>query len=55
VHVARMEAKICAFEVLVRKPEGKSPLGRPRRILDNIKMECVECESGPVSLTGCSE
>jgi hypothetical protein len=29
--------------VLVGKPEGKSPLGRPRRILeDNIKMDPQE-------------
>jgi hypothetical protein len=31
-----------AYRLLVRKPEGKSPLGRPRcRWLDNIKMDLV--------------
>jgi hypothetical protein len=29
-----------AYRILVRKPEGKSPLGRPRRRwVDNIKMD----------------
>jgi hypothetical protein len=38
-HVARMEAKRNAYTVLVRKPEGKSPLRRPRRrLVDNIKI-----------------
>jgi hypothetical protein len=35
------------YRVLVRKPEGKRPLGRPRRRLkDNIKMDLQEmgCE-----------
>jgi hypothetical protein len=34
------------YRVLVRKPEGKSPLGRPRRRCeDNIKadFQAVEC------------
>jgi hypothetical protein len=31
------------YKVLVRKPEGKGPLGRPRlRWEDNIKMRCLE-------------
>jgi hypothetical protein len=33
-------AKRDAYRILVRKPEGKRPLGRPRsRWVDNIKME----------------
>jgi hypothetical protein len=29
-----------AYRILVRKPEGKRPLGRPRRTwVDNIKMD----------------
>jgi hypothetical protein len=33
--------------VLVRKPEGKMPLGRPRRIWeDNIKMDLQDVEGG---------
>jgi hypothetical protein len=30
-HVARMGEKRNAYRLLVRKPEGKRPLGRPRR------------------------
>jgi hypothetical protein len=30
-HVARMEEKRNAYRLLVGKPEGKRPLGRPRR------------------------
>jgi hypothetical protein len=38
-HVARMAAK----RILARKPEGKRPLGRPRRRwVDNIKMDLRE-------------
>jgi len=38
-HVARMGAKRGVYRVLVRKPDGKRPLGRPRRRWeDNIKM-----------------
>jgi hypothetical protein len=41
-HVARMEKKRNAYR-LVGKPEGRSPLGRPRRRrLDNIRMDLVE-------------
>jgi len=31
-----------AYRVLVRKPEGKRPLGRPRRRWDNIKIDLQE-------------
>jgi hypothetical protein len=31
VHVARMGDRRSMYRVLVRKPEGKRPLGRPRR------------------------
>jgi len=31
VHVARIGKKRCVHRVLVGKPEGKRPLGRPRR------------------------
>jgi hypothetical protein len=30
-HVARMGKKMNAYRILVGKPEGKRPLGRPRR------------------------
>ena len=42
-HVARMEDGRGVHRVLVRKPEGKRPLGRPRRSWeDNIKMDGVQ-------------
>jgi hypothetical protein len=38
-----MGEKRNAYRVLVRKPEGKKPLGRPRRrCMDNIKMDLRE-------------
>jgi hypothetical protein len=38
-HVARTGEKSNAYMILVGKPEGKRPLGRPRRRwVDNIKM-----------------
>jgi hypothetical protein len=38
-HVARMGERRGAYRVLVGKPEGRRPLGRPRRRWeDNIKM-----------------
>jgi hypothetical protein len=41
--VARMGEKRNAYRVLVGKPEGKRPLGRPRRRwVDNIKMNLRE-------------
>jgi len=39
-HVARMGQRRGVYSVLVGKPEGKRPLGRPRRRWeDSIKME----------------
>jgi hypothetical protein len=38
-----MDEKRNVYRLLVGKPEGKRPLGRPRRRrLDNIKMDLVE-------------
>ena len=46
-HVARMEDRRGVFGVLVGKPEGKRPLGRPRHSSeDNIKMDLQEVGSG---------
>jgi hypothetical protein len=43
VHVARMGEERGVHRVLVGKPEGKRPLGRPRRRWeDNIKMDLQE-------------
>jgi hypothetical protein len=45
-HVARMGEKRTAYRILVGKPEGKRPLGRPRRRwVDNIKMDLREIVS----------
>ena len=42
-HVARVGERIGVYRVLVGKPEGKRPLGRPRRKWeDNIKMVLQE-------------
>jgi hypothetical protein len=42
-HVARMGEKRGAYRALVGKPEGRRPLGRPRRRWeDNIKMYFME-------------
>jgi hypothetical protein len=42
-HVARMGEKRNVHRLLVRKPEGKRPLGSPRRRwVDNIKMDLLE-------------
>jgi hypothetical protein len=42
-HVARMWEKRTAYRILVGKPEGKRPLGRPRyRWVENIKMDVRE-------------
>ncbi|KAJ4428332.1 hypothetical protein ANN_24351 [Periplaneta americana] len=42
-HVARMGESRNAYRVLVGRPEGKRPLGRPRRRWeDNIKMDVRE-------------
>jgi hypothetical protein len=39
-HVARMGEEIKVYKVLVGKPEGKRPLGRPRRRWeDGIRMD----------------
>jgi hypothetical protein len=39
-HVARMGEKCKACKLLVRKPEGKRPLGRPKCWwVDNIRMD----------------
>jgi hypothetical protein len=46
-HVARMEEERSVYRLLVGKPEGKRPLGRPRRRWeDNIKMELQKVRGG---------
>jgi hypothetical protein len=42
-HVARMGEKRNVYRLLVGKPEGKRPLGRPRRRwINNIEMDLLE-------------
>ena len=46
-HVARMGERRGMYSVLVRKPEGKGPMGRLRRRWeDNIKMDLQEVGCG---------
>jgi hypothetical protein len=52
-HVARMEEKRNVYRLLVRKPEGTRPSGRPRRRwIDNIKMDHLEIGLSVVDRTG---
>jgi hypothetical protein len=44
------------YGLLVGKPEGMRPLGRPRhRWLDNIRMDLVEVEWGDVDWIGLAQ
>jgi len=46
-HVVRMGERRGAYRTLVGKPEGKRPLGRPRRRwVDNIRMDLQEVGCG---------
>jgi hypothetical protein len=48
-HVARMGEKKNAYRLLAGKPEGRRPLGRPRRRwMDNIRMDLREVRTGLV-------
>jgi len=43
VHVTRMGEESGVYKVLVGKPEGRRPVGRPRRRwMDNIRMDLQE-------------
>jgi hypothetical protein len=45
-----------ACRLLVGKPEGKRPLGRPRRTcVDNIRMDLAEVEWGDVDWIGLAQ
>ena len=55
-HVARMGEEREAYTVLVGKPEGKRPLGRPRRRwVDNIRMDLQEVGCGYADLIGLAQ
>jgi len=48
--VARVEERKSVYRVLMGKPEGKRPFGRPRsRWEDNIKMDLQEVGWGTVA------
>jgi hypothetical protein len=52
-YVEQMGLKISAYRLLVRKPEGKRPLGRPRyKRTDNIEMDLVEIGWCGLNLSG---
>ena len=55
-YVARMCEERGAYRVLVGKPEGKRPLGRPRRRrVDNIRMDLQEVGCGYVDWIGLAQ
>jgi hypothetical protein len=52
-HVAQIGEKRNAYRLLVEKPEGKRPPGRPRRRwVDNIKIDVLEIGWGGVDWIG---
>ena len=55
-HVARMGGERGAYRVLVGKPEGKRPLGRPRRRwVDIMRMDLQEVGCGYVDWIGLAQ
>jgi len=55
-HVARMGVERGAYRVLVGKPEGRRPLGRPRRSwVDNIRMRLQEVGCGYMDWIGMAQ
>jgi hypothetical protein len=51
-HVARIKEKRNTYRLLVIKPEGKRPVGRPRRRWVDIKMDLGEIGWGGVDWFG---
>ena len=55
-HVARMCEERGVYRFLMGKPEGKRPLGRPRRRwVDNIRMDLQEVGCGYVDWIGLAQ
>ena len=55
-HVARMGKERKLYRVLVGKPEGRRPLGRPRyRWVDNIRMDLQEVGCGYMDWIGLAQ
>jgi len=51
-HVARMGAERGVYRVLLGKPEGRRPLGRPRHRWVDIRMDLQEVGCGYMDWTG---
>ena len=55
-HVARMGEEKGAYRVLLGKPEGRRPLGRPRRRwVDNIRLDLQEMRCGYMDWIGLAQ
>ena len=55
-HVERMGEERGVYRVLLGKPEGRSPLGRPRRRwVDNIRMDLQEVGCGYMDWIGLAQ
>ena len=55
-HVARLGEEREVYRVLVGKPEGRRPLGRPRRRwVDNIRMDLQEVGCGYMDWIGLAQ
>jgi hypothetical protein len=55
-HVARIGEKRNVYRLLVEKPEGKRPLGKPsRKWIDNIKMGLLELGVSVVDWIGLAQ
>jgi hypothetical protein len=50
-----MGEKWNAYRLLVGKPEGKTPLGRPRHRWDSIRMDLGEVRWGDVDWIGLAQ
>jgi hypothetical protein len=54
--VCKLKEKRNAYRLLVGKPEGRRPLGRPRhRWLDNIRMDLVQVGWSDVDWIGLAQ
>jgi hypothetical protein len=54
-HVAGMREKRNVYRLLLGKPEGKRPLGRPRRLgIDNNNIDLLDMERCGVNWIGTS-
>ena len=54
-HVARVGEEMGVYRVLVGKPEGKRPLGRPRHRWVDIRMDLQEMGCGYMDWIGLAQ